>query len=120
MSFYVSEDLKGRITEDELIKDQPGQKIAMQELESSAKLGLNVTTGEELFFVNVQKIKKLSDNTLKVNANFSLSRIEQIFFKKLSLEEIVIGDTKKKIIKYDLTEVKKSFDSFKAKLLIHI
>ena len=88
MSFYVSEDLKERITENELIKDHPGIKPKMHELENSSKLGLNVKSGEDLFFVGIEKFKRLSDSKLKVCVNLNLSHVGQIFFKKLSTFEI--------------------------------
>tara|TARA_B100000287_G_C20269085_1_gene637189 strand:+ start:136 stop:498 length:363 start_codon:yes stop_codon:yes gene_type:complete len=120
MSFYISEDLKDRITEKELIEDKPSSAFKIHEVENNFQLGLSVMIDDDLHLIKIEKLKIVSEDVLKITTQLNVSYIEQIFFKKLHMKEIVIGNTKKKIIKYELLEVEKSFDSFKTDLLVHI
>ncbi len=118
MSFYVSDDLKDRITEKEIIEDRSIK--SMIEIENNSKFGLFIEDDSTSIFCAIDKLEKTSDNFFKVSLSTNLACFEQIFFKKLAIKEIVIGSTKKDIVEYELVEAEKSFDNFLIKLLICI
>ena len=112
MSFFVSDSLKDRLTEKELVKEKDAP------LDSSNALVIFRGDEETTIKSHIVSVKIKNPGELSVCFVSNLSVLERIFFKKVKSSEIVIGNTILKIMSSDFLSFERKNNEYVIKMLL--
>tara|TARA_B100001113_G_C20893015_1_gene527835 strand:- start:203 stop:547 length:345 start_codon:yes stop_codon:yes gene_type:complete len=112
MSFFVSEAIKDRLTQNELIEE------VVNKIDSN--FYINIVESGEKFSNSLTSIERIDNDSCYCYLETNNVVFEKIFFKKVKISEIVIGNTKQTVSNFEFLIGKKEENNFLIKLLLEM